>query len=115
MISVTVTVGTTSQSLEQLIQAVTLQGGPLPSNGRVAEIHIQFRVTGGSDFHLVYKIGTVGSTLDLATDSGRFFTSAAPDNYLEMRSPSGNQLSLKEFFLVAASGTAQARILAWYV
>ena len=112
MISVGVLVGTTSQTLTELILTAP-QGGPLPANGRVAEIHIQWRVTSAADFHLVYKRGTVGSTINLATDSGRFFNTT--DNYLEMRSPSHNQLSLDEFFLVSVAGTAQARILDWYI
>lgn len=105
MVSAGVEVSTTAQSLEDLIRAfVPTHVVNLPSNGRVMEIHIQYRVGSANDFHLVYKAGTV----NLATDSGFLFT--ATDNYLEMRSPSGNQLSLREMFLVSVAGIAQARI-----
>lgn len=114
MVSAGVDVNTVAKSLEELVLSVVPVSGLLPSNGRVAEIHIQFRVTSANNFHLVYKQGTVGVEINLATDSGRLFADNALENYLEMRAPAGNQLSLKEFYL-AATGPAQARIMAWYI
>lgn len=105
MVSAGVNISTTAQNLRDLILAtVPSHIVNLPSNDRVSEIHIQWRVGTLNDFHLVYKAGVV----NLATDSGFFFTST--DNYLEMRSPTGNQLSLQEFYLVSVAGIAQARI-----
>lgn len=115
MIAAGPTITETAQSLEQLILTAIPGFTGLPSNGRVTEIHIQWRVGSASEFHLVYKEGTTdiaGPTINLATDSGRIFD--ATDNYLEMRSKFGNTLSLREFFLVVPDGgSAVARILAW--
>jgi hypothetical protein len=112
MIAATVTLSTTAQSLRALIDAATPgQLTPLFTN-RVCEVQIQ--VVGLTDqFFLVYKPGIVS----LATDAGFFFQGLTDDatgsrSRCVMRTPTGNQLSLADIYLVGAVGGEQAAILA---